>query len=84
MEPLFVFCKNPFKVVLLNQVFTLTEHLFDTYLNTLLSSKFIEFQEVIVVWVRFVFGNVSVWAYLVLWRADFLTVSKNQKDPCLK
>ena len=79
-----MFCKNPFKVVLLNQVFTLTEHLFDTYLNTLLSSKFIEFQEVIVVWVRFVFGNVSVWAYLVLWRADFLTVSKNQKDPCLK
>ena len=60
-----MFCKNPFQVVLLNPFFTLTEHLFDTYLNTLLSSKFIEFQEVIVVWVCFEFGNVSVKKILV-------------------
>ena len=55
-----------------------------TYLNTILASKFIEFQEAIVVWVCFVFGNVSAWVYFVLWRPDFVTVSKNQKDPCLK
>ena len=77
-----MFCKNP-----VIPVFTFTEHLFylfDTYLNTILASKFFEFQEAIVVWVCFVFGNVSAWVYFVLWRPDFVTVSKNQKDPCLK